>query len=112
MILLCGGTGELGSRVARRLASHGAPLRLLARPGVRPDVDAEVIHGDLRDPASLEHAVRGATTVVSTVTVMSRALAGQELRVRDVDGLGHLSSRGWPPRRIHRPSSSSAGRTR
>ena len=31
MLLVCGATGELGGRVARRLAARGVPLRVLVR---------------------------------------------------------------------------------
>jgi NADH dehydrogenase len=80
--------------VAERLARRGVPLRLLARPdGGAPDpaLAAEVVPGDLRDPASLARAVDGVDTVVTTVTAMARALAGAPLGVREVDGLGTLA---------------------
>src|ERR671917_612721 len=82
MLLVCGATGELGGRVARRLAARGVRLRMLVR-GERPasfvdQLDVEVVHGDMRDIASLDRAVRGVTTVVSTVTAMGRALAGDD----------------------------------
>jgi uncharacterized protein YbjT (DUF2867 family) len=77
MILVCGATGELGARIARRLAAPGAPLRLLVRDGaVAPladELDAEVVRGDLRDPPSVDRAVRGMATVITTVTSMARA---------------------------------------
>jgi uncharacterized protein YbjT (DUF2867 family) len=94
MWLLCGATGELGGRVARRLAEDGVPLRLLVRPdgGAPPgDLGAEQVPGDLRDPATLERAVAGVSTVVTTVTAMARALGGAPVGVREVDGLGTLA---------------------
>jgi uncharacterized protein YbjT (DUF2867 family) len=95
MLLLCGATGELGSRVARRLAARGVPLRVLVRGELSASFvdqfDVEVVHGDLRDAASLDRAVRGVTTVVTTVTAMGRALAGERLDVRAVDGHGTLA---------------------
>jgi uncharacterized protein YbjT (DUF2867 family) len=93
VLLLCGATGELGGRVARHLAGRGADLRLLVRPeSAAPDaLEAEVVPGDLRDPASLARAVRGASTVVATATAMGRALAGAPLDVRAVDGHGMLA---------------------
>ncbi|HSD81872.1 MAG TPA: NmrA family NAD(P)-binding protein [Solirubrobacteraceae bacterium] len=95
MLLLCGATGELGGRVARRLADHGAPLRLLVRRA--PDaafveeLGADIATGDLRDARSLDRAVRGVATVVTTVTAMGRALSGVPSSVRDVDGRGTLA---------------------
>jgi uncharacterized protein YbjT (DUF2867 family) len=95
MILVCGATGELGGRIARRLAARGAPLRLLVRDGaVAPladELDAEVVRGDLRDPPSVDRAVRGIATVITTVTAMARALAGERLDLRAVDGRGTLT---------------------
>ena len=95
MLLVCGATGELGGRVARRLAARDARLRLLLRDGAPASLaealGADVVRGDLCDPSSLEPAVRGVTTVVTTVTAMGRALAGERLDVPAVDGRGSLA---------------------
>jgi dihydroflavonol-4-reductase len=67
-----GGTGFLGSHVARVLAVQGADLRLLVRPTsnlrnleglLSSGTKAETATGDLRDPASLEKAMSGCDTV-------------------------------------------------
>lgn len=66
--LVTGATGFVGSAVARALRDRGDRLRLL----VRPDSDrrnvsglgAELVEGDLRDPASLAAAVAGCRYVV------------------------------------------------
>jgi dihydroflavonol-4-reductase len=66
--LLTGATGFVGSAVARVLAARGHRLRLLARPGSDrrnlADLDAEVVAGDLTDPASLRAAVAGCRFVL------------------------------------------------
>ncbi len=70
MILVAGGTGRLGSRVANRLASRGLAVRVLSRgaSAAHPlDPAIEVLIGDVRDSAATERAVSGAATVVSTV---------------------------------------------
>ncbi len=66
--LVTGATGFVGSAVARAFLARGHALRLLVRPnGNRANIDglpAELIEGDLRDPASLERAVAGCRYVV------------------------------------------------
>ena len=91
VVLVCGAGGELGGRVARRLAAGGVALRVLVRGDPPDGLEAEVVRGDLRDPASLAAAVRGVTTVVTTATAMGRALAGEKLDLRAVDGHGTLA---------------------
>jgi NADH dehydrogenase len=96
VILLVGGTGQLGRRIAQRLADRGAPFRAL----VRRDSDASHLRalgavtatGDLRDRRSLDDAVRDAETVITTVTATRRAMAGERgATIRDVDLQGHAS---------------------
>ncbi|MDX7950145.1 NAD-dependent epimerase/dehydratase family protein [Lichenihabitans sp. Uapishka_5] len=62
-ILVTGASGFVGSAVARALLAQGHRLRLLVRPSSpRTNVaglGAEIVEGDLRDPASLAHALAG-----------------------------------------------------
>jgi uncharacterized protein YbjT (DUF2867 family) len=94
MILLVGGTGLLGSRIARLLAEREARVRALVRP--QTDASAlealgiEIVRGDLRDRSSLGPAVAGIDTVVSTANAIGRILAGdRSLAIRDVDETGY-----------------------
>lgn len=58
--LVTGATGFVGWHVARRLLERGHRVRALVRPGSRlQELDVEPAAGDLRDPASLERAVKG-----------------------------------------------------
>lgn len=70
MILIAGGTGRLGSRLAERLQTRGEQVRVLSR-GLSPQrarLDGvEVVHGDVRDPASLRAPMQGVDVVVSAV---------------------------------------------
>ena len=66
--LVTGATGFVGSAVARRLAARGHALRLLTRASSDRSnlagLDAEVVVGDLTDPASLDRAAAGCRYVV------------------------------------------------
>lgn len=67
LAFLTGATGFLGSHVARALAAQGARLRLLTRATSNPanlaGLDADLIIGDLRQPASFEAALAGCDAV-------------------------------------------------
>ena len=93
MILVVGGTGELGGRVVRLLRERGQRVRCLVRPGSddselrRQDVD--VVRGDLTDPESLPAACEDADVVVATATAIARRLAGaRHPTIREVDEVG------------------------
>ncbi|WP_428483584.1 hopanoid-associated sugar epimerase [Rhodopila sp.] len=66
--LVTGATGFVGSAVARVLAARGHTLRLLTRPNSDrrnlAGLEAEVVTGDLTDPASLARAASGCRYVV------------------------------------------------
>jgi uncharacterized protein YbjT (DUF2867 family) len=79
-VLLAGATGMLGARIARHLVeAEVVALRLLVRPaalavpGKRSGLDslvergAELVEGDLADPASLRRATEGVDVVVSAL---------------------------------------------
>ena len=94
MILVCGATGMLGSRIVTLLRRREHPVRAL----VRPNTDAsaleadgvEIARGDLRDPDSLRAALTGVDTVISTANTIARVMAGERgLTIRDVDDRGH-----------------------
>lgn len=69
MILIAGGTGRLGTRIANRLASRGIKVRVLARRPERARLppDTEIVTGDVRDPRCLGPAFAGIDMVVSAV---------------------------------------------
>ena len=66
--LVTGATGFVGSAVARTLLARGHDLRLLTRASSDrtniADLDAEIVVGDLTDPASLKRAAAGCRFVV------------------------------------------------
>ncbi len=67
MVLLTGATGTVGSAVLRRLIARGERVRCLVRDPRRlgPErVRVQIALGDLSEPASFRHALRGVDTVI------------------------------------------------
>jgi uncharacterized protein YbjT (DUF2867 family) len=97
MILLVGGTGELGGRVVRLLRGRGETVRCLVRPQTDASslkaLGAQIVRGDLTDAASLRSACSGPDTVVCTATAILRQLSGEggsSIQEVDEDGVGAL----------------------
>jgi dihydroflavonol-4-reductase len=65
--LVTGAAGFLGSHVARQLVARGDDVRVLMRASSTnraiADLSLEYVTGDLRDPASLERAMKGVKRV-------------------------------------------------
>jgi dihydroflavonol-4-reductase len=61
--LVTGAAGFLGSHVTRQLVARGDDVRVLLRPSSTnraiADLSLEYVTGDLRDPASLDRAMKG-----------------------------------------------------
>ncbi|MGI9116220.1 MAG: SDR family oxidoreductase [Gaiellales bacterium] len=69
-ILVTGATGFIGGRLTRRLVSAGLPVRAMVRradAAVAPG--AEIVVGDLGDPASLARACEGVSAVISCAAI-------------------------------------------
>lgn len=67
VILLTGATGAVGSALLRRMTASGEAVRCLVRDPRRlgPErVRVQIALGDLANPASFRHALRGVNTVV------------------------------------------------
>ena len=95
-VLLVGGTGMLGSKIARALLAKGdaVELRLLARKGggdtkaqaaqaALTEAGATVVEGDLLDPASLDAATRGVDVVVSAVQGGDDVIVGGQVALAE-----------------------------
>jgi len=95
MNLIVGATGTLGGMIARRLLADRKTVRALARPGstYQPleDAGAQIAFGDLREPASLAAACRGAQAIIATAVAR---ITEDEAATRaiELDGYGALIS--------------------
>lgn len=93
-LLLCGGTGDLGGRIAARLVEHGIAFRALVRPTSDTTrlqrLGAELSVGNLTDRASLDRAMGGIRTVVTTANSIASTLAGDRSgSIASVDARGN-----------------------
>jgi uncharacterized protein YbjT (DUF2867 family) len=94
--LLVGATGLLGVDICQRLTEAGQQVRALVRPTAEPGrrealraLGAELVEGDLKDPASLARACTGVNAVISTASsTMSRQ---QGDSIETVDHRGQLA---------------------
>jgi uncharacterized protein YbjT (DUF2867 family) len=82
MELVTGATGYVGSRLLRRLAAEGRPVRALAR---RPEslADVDVVRGDLLTGSGLEEALEGCSTAYYLVHSMEPAGGNGDFAGRD-----------------------------
>jgi len=90
VILVVGATGSLGRLVTQKLLKRGESVRALTRDRSKADDlkarGAQIILGDLRDPESLQFAVRGARGVVAAAhSILGRGSDASQV----VDDLGH-----------------------
>ncbi len=104
MILIVGATGVVGGMITRELSGQGKDVRIvvrtnspseqLAREGRATSAEelieagAQPVYGDLRDRASLDAAVEGVQTVISTA---NSAWRGGEDNPQSVDLEGNRS---------------------
>jgi uncharacterized protein YbjT (DUF2867 family) len=93
MILVVGATGLLGTEICRRLRERGWPVRGLVRAGspkeaALRELGVEIVHGDLRMPATVDAACRDCEAVISTATAMGST--DRSLTVRAIDHDGQL----------------------
>src|SRR5580704_8965452 len=94
-ILVTGATGKVGSRLARRLAQRGDPVRALVRDPARAaalhQAGIELAEGDVLDVETLAAAVRGVDAVVHSAAFFRGATPEQAHAVNDL-GTQHLAS--------------------
>ncbi len=96
MNLVVGATGILGMQIVLGLARAGRPVRALVRERSDPgkvaalrEAGAELVTGDLKQPASLARALAGVTNVI--VTASSTMSRGEGDSIETVDRAGNLA---------------------
>jgi uncharacterized protein YbjT (DUF2867 family) len=91
--LVVGATGLVGMETCRFLSEANIPVRCLVRPTADPNkraqlqaMGAELVDGDLKDPASLEQACAGIDAVISTASSTLSRQDGDSIRTVDEEG--------------------------
>jgi NADH dehydrogenase len=122
VLLLTGATGRVGSALLRKVIERRTPVRCLVRDPRRLGtgrVRVQLALGDLADPASFRHALRGVETVVhlaaterdqpdATIEEVNALATWRLLRAAEREGVRHfiyLSPLGATPHdrsRVHR----------
>jgi uncharacterized protein YbjT (DUF2867 family) len=96
-VLVAGATGFLGSEICRQLREKGKKVKGLVR--TTSDVNkvaqlkklgVETVEGDLKDKASLESALHGVSTVISTVSSTLSRQEGDSIQTVDDEGQTNL----------------------
>jgi NADH dehydrogenase len=92
MILVAGATGLLGSRIAHQLLQTCQEVRVLVRPNAPyqtlVEKGASPVFGDLKEPSSLDAALAGVDTVITTATAGQR---GGDDTIESVDLAGNCN---------------------
>jgi uncharacterized protein YbjT (DUF2867 family) len=85
MELVTGATGYVGSRLLRRLAQEGRPVRALARQpdAVEHHEGVEAVRGDLLEGGGLDEALHGCQTAYYLVHSMEASANGSGFADRD-----------------------------
>jgi uncharacterized protein YbjT (DUF2867 family) len=93
MILVVGSTGLVGTEICVQLAEQKKSFRALVRQDSAPEkvdkikaLGAEIVVGDLKDPASLAAACKGIDKVISTVSCVFSMREGDSIETVDRQG--------------------------
>ncbi|MFO0950890.1 MAG: NAD-dependent epimerase/dehydratase family protein [Isosphaeraceae bacterium] len=114
--LVTGGTGMLGSHIAERLVAQGRRVRALVRPGsdtrFLQTLGAELLVGDLTDPASCARAVEGVEVVYHSAAKVGDWGKWSEFQSSCIDAtrvLGEAAASAGVGRFLHISSTSAYG---
>src|SRR5215208_4490969 len=93
-VVVVGGTGMLGGQVVTALLSRGKRVRALVRPQSDATglarTGAEIVRGAMMDPASLQRAMDGADSVITTAAGYTRHSKGDTAEI-DTTGNRNLA---------------------
>jgi len=90
VILLTGATGVVGGELLPELLAQGHQVRVLVRDPRKLGehrVDVQITLGDLRDPLSIRHAMRGVETVIHLAATIRDQPGGT---IEEVNGLATI----------------------
>jgi nucleoside-diphosphate-sugar epimerase len=94
LALVTGGHGFVGTHLCARLASEGHRVRVLARPssdlGNLAGIEAEVVRGDVTEPAGLGAAVAGCDVIFHLAGAL-KGLREEDLFRVNADGTRNLA---------------------
>jgi NADH dehydrogenase len=92
-VLVAGATGFLGYEICRQLSEKNTKVKGLLRSTSDAnkatqlkELSVEIVEGDLKDKASLENALNGITTIISTVSSTLSRQEGDSIQTVDVEG--------------------------
>jgi uncharacterized protein YbjT (DUF2867 family) len=90
ILVLAGGTGDLGGRIAAALGRRGIEYRAIVRPGTSTAIRARLeacgatlIEADYTDAAALRRACDGASCVISALNGLEPVMIGMQGKLLD-----------------------------
>lgn len=97
MVLVAGATGILGSEICRQLIQDNYLVKGLVRPTSDSEkisrltaMGVETVVGDLKEPVSLKNALKGVSSVISTVSSTLSRQEGDSIQSVDEEGQMNL----------------------
>lgn len=94
MILVAGATSHVGEKLIPMLIAKGYPVRALTRKPEKAEglrhLGAEVVQGDVRDPLSLDRAMKGVAQVVDCICAPIPDSPGNNVKAVDNEGNRNL----------------------
>jgi nucleoside-diphosphate-sugar epimerase len=105
-VLVTGASGLVGSHVVEALVARGEPVRALVRPASRAAVlrlGAEVIDGDVTDPAVWREGARGVRAIVHAAAIVQRRASWERYVAVNVEAtrLAVAAARAASARLVH-----------